>query len=704
MMDNTTPPALEEMKDVEKEKETVEGELGNGEHDNDNEDGFVGLLNDVDQHLPTADRTPSVFSGVKPQTKLLSSPDSPSNSLELQDHDGGPEDRPRQMGDTEPGSELHLTQGLLFDIQICDSGVRERGEEHVEEEGSESERVKDSRMNRRSAKERWRLSKRERSGESMPTAKTEGWEKMEKRERWSRSGRMRKMEEEEGMQDGGVLNEGSEERKSTEQTRDKETELERIGDRMTDREDTGDRETDRGDIGDRDISREDTGDREIDREDTGDREIDREDTGDREIDREDTGDREMEGERSGDRKTEGGSVRDREKDGEKEGASSLSSEGSCSETHWSPSPHPILSKMLMHSSVSSSASSFNCSSAESDEVFSEGEDTASKRSTMRRCRSWRTFLTMMQWSVRRQSSWVQLAGHQGNFQLSEGGEVLKRFSEVEAVCLQALMADPLRPFVPQYHGSVNRGGNSYIRLEDLLSGLKNPVIMDCKMGVRTYQEEELTKSHTKPTLRTDMYQKMVKVDPTALTVEEHEQRGVTKWRYLQWRDNTSSTSTLGFRIEGIMMENGSVQRDFKMLTPAKVTEALLSFTKSHLHILKAYHSRLQALDEALKESPFFKAHEVIGSSLLFVHDWTSKASIWMIDFGKTTPSPSTVQLSHDVPWAEGNREDGYLIGLAALTSLVGQAISQAACRQEEKHGEETDKCHTHPAGTGTHTD
>uniref|UniRef100_A0A4W5NJB0 Kinase n=1 Tax=Hucho hucho TaxID=62062 RepID=A0A4W5NJB0_9TELE len=443
------------------------------------------------------------------------------------------------------------------------------------------------------------------------------------------------------MQDGGVLNERSEERKSTEQTRDKETKLERIGDR----------------------------------------EIDRENTGEREIDREDTGDREMEGERSGDRKTEGESVRDREKDGEKEGASSLSSEGSCSETHWSPSPHPILSRMLMHSSVSSSASSFNCSSAESDEVFSEGEDTASKRSTMRRCRSWRTFLTMMQWSVRRQSSWVQLAGHQGNFQLSEGGEVLKRFSEVEAVCLQALMADPLRPFVPQYHGSVNRGGNSYIRLEDLLSGLKNPVIMDCKMGVRTYQEEELTKSHTKPTLRTDMYQKMVKVDPTAPTVEEHEQRGMTKWRYLQWRDNTSSTSTLGFRIEGIMVRDTDREKDEPR---------------------KAYHSRLQALDEALKESPFFKAHEVIGSSLLFVHDWTSKASIWMIDFGKTTPSPSTVQLRHDVPWAEGNREDGYLIGLAALTSLVGQAISQAACRQEENHGEETDSV-THTLQEQEHT-
>ena len=66
----------------------------------------------------------------------------------------------------------------------------------------------------------------------------------------------------------------------------------------------------------------------------------------------------------------------------------------------------------------------------------------------------------------------------------------------------------------------------------------------------------------------------------------------------------------------------------------------------------------------------------------------------MIDFGKTTPSPSTVQLRHNVPWAEGNREDGYLIGLAALTSLVGQAISQAACRKEENHGEMGSVAHT----------
>ncbi|KAL0176321.1 hypothetical protein M9458_028651, partial [Cirrhinus mrigala] len=65
------------------------------------------------------------------------------------------------------------------------------------------------------------------------------------------------------------------------------------------------------------------------------------------------------------------------------------------------------------------------------------------------------------------------------------------------------------------------------------------------------------------------------------------------------------------------------------------------------------------------------------SSLLFVHDSSSKANIWMIDFGKTIPTPEDVQLRHDVPWVEGNREDGYLIGLTSLITLLGEAIKQA---------------------------
>ncbi|KAJ8405132.1 hypothetical protein AAFF_G00321230, partial [Aldrovandia affinis] len=343
----------------------------------------------------------------------------------------------------------------------------------------------------------------------------------------------------------------------------------------------------------------------------------------------------------------------------------------------------VLSRMLMHSSASSSSSSINCSSDESDEVFSEGEETVTRRHKMRKSHSWKTFLAMMQWSVRRQSSWVQLAGHQGNFRLSEGGEVLKRYNAVENSCLQALMNDCLRQFVPCYHGLTTRGSESYIRLEDLLSGLSCPVIMDCKMGVRTYLEDELARARSRPCLRTDMYQKMVKVDPTAPSAEEHAQGSVTKPRYMQWRDTVSSTSTLGFRIEGVTVEDGRVLRDFKKTqTSAQVTDALLSFTKRQSHILEAYLSRLQALNDALKESEFFKSHEIIGSSLLFVHDRT-KANIWMIDFGKTTPTPSGVKLKHNIPWVEGNREDGYIIGLATLTLLVTEALRQARGQDQD---------------------
>uniref|UniRef100_A0A672MLX5 Kinase n=1 Tax=Sinocyclocheilus grahami TaxID=75366 RepID=A0A672MLX5_SINGR len=327
-------------------------------------------------------------------------------------------------------------------------------------------------------------------------------------------------------------------------------------------------------------------------------------------------------------------------------------------------PHPVLSRVLFHSSASSS-SSFNNSSAESDEVFSENEDTDTRRQTMKKVsgtlgRLRKTFLTMMQWSKRTQSSWIQLAGHQGTY---EGGEVLKRFCEVEAICLQVLMSDALCQFVPHYFGHISQDGERYIRLEDLLSGLKNPVIMDCKMGVRTYQEEEISKARSNAIVRSDMYQKMVKIDPAAPTAEEHAQRGVTKLRYLQWRDDSSSTSSLGFRIEGIVVRN---------MSSSQLQYPPLSLCVSQ----EAYESRLQALNKALKESNFFNRHEVsiIGSSLLFVHDCSGKANIWMIDFGKTIPTPEDVQLRHDVPWVEGNREDGYLIGLTSLITLCSKPV------------------------------
>lgn len=140
------------------------------------------------------------------------------------------------------------------------------------------------------------------------------------------------------------------------------------------------------------------------------------------------------------------------------------------------------------------------------------------------------------------------------------------------------MKDVLRPYVPEYKGQVtsddseckyiflkkfkNNNNNKisigadgfgifsvYLQLQDLLSDFDQPCVMDCKIGVRTYLEEELSKAKEKPKLRKDMYEKMIQIDKDAPNDEEHRAKGVTKPRYMVWRETISSTATLGFRIE-----------------------------------------------------------------------------------------------------------------------------------------------------------
>lgn len=90
----------------------------------------------------------------------------------------------------------------------------------------------------------------------------------------------------------------------------------------------------------------------------------------------------------------------------------------------------------------------------------------------------------------------------------------------------------------------------------------------------------------------------------------------------------------------------------------------------------------------LNNPTYFLPDQVIGSSLLFVHDHSGNASIWMIDFGKTTPVPDRRELLHNVPWTRGSREDGYMIGLNSLIVSLGQAISVASLQQQGDSGAE----------------
>ncbi|KAH1019517.1 hypothetical protein HUJ04_009325 [Dendroctonus ponderosae] len=291
---------------------------------------------------------------------------------------------------------------------------------------------------------------------------------------------------------------------------------------------------------------------------------------------------------------------------------------------------------------------------------------------------WRKLRNIVQWTPffqtykKHRYPWVQLAGHQGNFKAGpDQGTILKKLCVKEEKCFQVLMKDVLRPYVPEYKGLVasDDGECEYIQLQDLLGDFVSPCVMDCKIGVRTYLEEELAKAKEKPKLRKDMYEKMCQIDESAPTDEEHKLKGVTKPRYMVWRETISSTATLGFRIEGIRNSDGTSSKDFKTTkSKEQIMAAFQSFTEGFPHVVPKYIQRLKAIKATLGQSTFFETHEVIGSSLLFVHD-RYNANVWLIDFAKTIHLPADVTISHNSKWKVGNHEDGYLIGINNLIKI-----------------------------------
>ncbi|KPU77436.1 uncharacterized protein Dana_GF19401, isoform C [Drosophila ananassae] len=296
---------------------------------------------------------------------------------------------------------------------------------------------------------------------------------------------------------------------------------------------------------------------------------------------------------------------------------------------------------------------------------------------------WRKIRNIVQWTPffqtykKQRYPWVQLAGHQGNFKAGpEPGTVLKKLCPKEEECFQILMQDLLRPYVPVYKGQVtSEDGELYLQLQDLLSDYVQPCVMDCKVGVRTYLEEELSKAKEKPKLRKDMYDKMIQIDANAPTAEEHAAKAVTKPRYMVWRETISSTATLGFRIEGIKKSDGTSSKDFKTTkSREQIKLAFVEFLSGHPHILPRYIQRLRAIRATLAVSEFFQTHEVIGSSLLFVHDQTH-ASIWLIDFAKTVELPPQLRIDHYSAWKVGNHEDGYLIGINNLIDIFVELLA-----------------------------
>ncbi|XP_054722634.1 inositol-trisphosphate 3-kinase homolog [Uloborus diversus] len=258
----------------------------------------------------------------------------------------------------------------------------------------------------------------------------------------------------------------------------------------------------------------------------------------------------------------------------------------------------------------------------------------------------------------------------GSFAPAGPGTIWKKSSpdRVEIEAYKKLMKDPLSSMVPHFYKDVEYNNEYFIEMQDLLHNFKNPAVMDIKMGTRTFLESEVENAKA----RSDLYEKMLKVDPTAPTAEELETKAITKLRYMQFRENLSSSAELGFRIEGFKVHGEEPTKDLKCLKSRdEICRTMKQFLNGSEKVRLLLIARLENLKAKLEKSTFFRHHEVIGSSILIIHDG-KKAGAWMIDFAKTLPLPEGVTTDHRSKWCNGNHEDGYLTGLDNLIHVLKQ--------------------------------
>ncbi|XP_063411080.1 inositol-trisphosphate 3-kinase homolog isoform X1 [Mytilus trossulus] len=265
----------------------------------------------------------------------------------------------------------------------------------------------------------------------------------------------------------------------------------------------------------------------------------------------------------------------------------------------------------------------------------------------------------------RKNTWIQLAGHPGSFAPAGPNTIWKKRitkDNTETKAYEALMADEAHSIIPIFYREVEYNGDFFIEMEDLLQHFDNPNIMDIKIGTRTFLESEVKN----PVLRKDLYEKMIDLDPDAPTEDERDQQAITKLRYMQFREQESSTAAFGFRIEALRVAGEPPETNLKKIkTKDQVQQIFKKFLKGKSTVRCNLCERLRTIRQTFEISKFFMSREMIGSSVLVIFDGNNASGAWLIDFTKTMLM-TDITLTHREPWTLGNHEDGYLFGLDNL--------------------------------------
>ena len=272
---------------------------------------------------------------------------------------------------------------------------------------------------------------------------------------------------------------------------------------------------------------------------------------------------------------------------------------------------------------------------------------------------------------------IPLAGYSTKLSVSPvTGRVVKVTTVEEERNYKVMGEDEmLGKYLPTLYEAHHTPGKTVIHIENCLHSFSDSAsILDCKIGVRTFTEEEFLAARENPELRPDLYQRMVEVDYKEPTQVEHYLKKVALHRFMIWRDTISSTASLGFRVKGMRRKGVSYQHYKTLTSRHKIFKIILSFMKDFPWAAPHFLTQLQTLRQDFKNSKLFSSHEFIGTSLLFVVD-RSRCQMWMIDLEKMSSVPPHVSIDHESGWVQGSYQDGYLLGLDNLISIFTDIVS-----------------------------
>jgi len=198
---------------------------------------------------------------------------------------------------------------------------------------------------------------------------------------------------------------------------------------------------------------------------------------------------------------------------------------------------------------------------------------------------------------------------------------------------------PLKPLIPQFYGMETHGELKCLKIEDLTHGLKQPCIVDLKMGTQTYTEDA----------------------PQNIIDRE--------------KNKYPPQSIIGFRIVGMKVFRSSTGETWKserewcrQIKPETMPKAIEEFFFDgkvvRQELVKKLMSKLEEIEDVLRANAQWRMY---GSSLLVVYDGQdadADITLKMIDFANLFEI------------RDGGVDEGYLHGVDRLKSCLSSILTE----------------------------